>query len=137
MTRGAIEAADLLDVVAGFGIRGNAVVALDGAFAGIVGGEGEAFVLEKVLQILQIADAGFEVGGWVEGIGDPEPAGGGGDQLHQALSALGRDGVGVEVGFDGDDRADQVRVDFVTGGGLVDQLVELGGGFGGAGRPGR
>ena len=82
------------------------------------------------MQVLQVADATFDVLLGVESVLDAILAGGGGDELHEPFGAFGGDGVRVVVAFGTDDRVDEERVEPVELGFLLDDFADALGGRG-------
>lgn len=74
--------------------------------------------------------AGIDILRGIENVGDLIFRGGGGNELHEAAGLFAGDGVNVEIGFDGDDAANEIGVDAVFFGGVVDECVEGGSGRG-------
>ena len=111
----AVELADDAgDVGAGFGEGRDAVVAVDGSWAGVVGGDGEADVVVVAgEELVEVGGAAGDVLLGREGVVDAEDGRGGGHQLHEALRAGAGDGAGVAVRFGMDDGGEQVGVDVV------------------------
>ena len=62
----------------------------------------------------------------IEGVAHVEQGLRGGHELHEALSAFGGDGAGVEGGFLAGDFADQFRVNVVFAGCCADHLRQFG-----------
>ena len=129
-SRLAVVPANLIDVILGLRVWGDPAVLGDRAFTRIVGRKDEAFVGKQALQVLQVADATFDVLLGVESVLDAILAGGGGDELHEPFGAFGGDGVRVVVAFGADDRVDEERVEPVEFGFLVDDLADALGGRG-------
>ncbi len=112
-----------VDVILGFPVGRDPAVLIDGSSAGVVGGQGEAIILVHVLQVAQMSHSRANIFFGVEGVADAKAAGGGGHQLHEALSTGGRDGVGVVIGLDRDDGVDEEGVDLILGRGFLDDPV--------------
>src|SRR3546814_6698982 len=81
----------------GVGEGWDASVLLEVARAGVGGGEGLVDRAEAVEVAAQQAGRAVDGLGRVEGVADPEAAGGAGHQLHEALCSGGGDGFGVEA----------------------------------------
>src|ERR1039457_2233479 len=102
---------------------GHAAVAGNRAFAGIVGRQGQRLVsLVQPQEILQVTRATLDVVGGIENVGYAESAGGGGNQLHQALRSLRGDRVGIVVAFHLNDGMDEARRKLVLLGDAVHGL---------------
>jgi hypothetical protein len=104
-------------------------VAGDTLRPGVVGGQGAGQVAAvEVEQAAQVARAGLEVGGGLEDVfqAQAEFGGGRGHELHESAGALGGDGAGIEGALCGDDAGDEVRVEAVAAGGLLDESVYAG-----------
>jgi hypothetical protein len=113
---------DLAHVQPGLGVRRHAAVALDGAFAGVVGRRREHDVaLEAGQQPAQVGHAAADVLRRVQRIAHAEAARGVGNQLHQAHRILGRHGRGIEVGLGGDHRQHQRRRQLEIGSDQIDE----------------
>src|SRR5690606_33940935 len=83
--------AHALHVALGFLVRRHAVVLVHRALAGVVAGRRQGQVaVEALQQPRQVFHPALDVLLRVEGVADPEPARGGGHQLHQALCADAR-----------------------------------------------
>ena len=130
----AVELHHGLDVILGFGVVRYLVArALDRAFAGVVGGQGQLDLAGKQLdQVAQVAGAGPDVG---PGVGQlfldracscrpsRRSARRRRNQLHQADRALGGNRLGVEAGLGGDQRLQQLVVNAVGGRGFAQQCL--------------
>src|SRR5581483_7296336 len=133
---------DLFHVIAGFGVRRDAVELFDGAGSGVVGGQDDRQRghprprrHHRGLQRAQEAGGAEEVVHGIEGVGDVVFGRRRGHQLHQALRAFWGDGAGVVGGFGAGDRLEQGGIDAVEGaGGGIEAVV--GGAIGGASRGG-
>src|ERR1019366_10541290 len=104
--------------------------ALDGSLTRIVGGQRERRIpVEVVQQTFQLAYPSIDVLRSVIRIAHVIHAGGRGHQLHQSHGPLAGDGAGIEVGLNLDQGTDEVGIDVMTGGSLVDIAVDLGGAY--------
>jgi hypothetical protein len=121
---------DLFDIAAGFLVGGDAVVPGDGTGAGVIGAEGAVDLIGVVLvleeKIAEEAGAAFDVFTGIVGV-DVEGAGGIGHELHDADSAFGGAGGGLEGGFDLGDGEEELGGEAGEGGGFVEVFA---GGFG-------
>ena len=110
---------DAGDVGAGFAVGRDAVVAVDGGGAGVVGGEGESEAVGVVAgvvageELVEVGGAAGDVLVGAEGVVDAELVGGAGHELHEAAGAGAGDGVGVAAAFGLDDAGEEVDVDVV------------------------
>src|ERR1700683_7876 len=120
-----VEDGDITDVGAGFGEGRDAAVFGDHVGAGVVGGEGEGqIVVVLVEEVAEVVRAGVDILTGIENIGDLIFRGGGGEKLHEATGLFAGDRVDVEIGFGGDDAADEISVEIVFAGGIGDKSFE-------------
>ena len=124
---------DANDVGAGFGVGRDAVVAVDGGGASVVGGEREGETVRVVVGVVAVEEL-IEIGGAAgdvlvgpEGVVDAELMGGAGHELHEAAGAGAGDGVGVEAAFGADDAGEEVGINVVLGAGGGDEVGDVGG----------
>ena len=115
------------DVGAGLAEGWDAVEAVDGGGAGVVGGEREGDVVVVAgEERVEIAGAAVDVLVGEEGVVDAELGGGRGHELHEAAGSGARDGVREAVAFRVDDGGEEFGVDVVDGAGVGEEFVELG-----------
>jgi hypothetical protein len=136
MFEGELAALELIhdtdDVGAGFAKGRDAVIAVDGGGACVVGGECEGQtvrVVEGVVAIEELIEVGGAAGDVLvgtEGVVDPELLGGAGHELHEATGSGAGDGVGVETAFGADDAGQEVGINVVPDTGLGDELRNVG-----------
>ncbi len=98
------------DVAHRLGIRRHVFVLCHGLLTGIVGRNGQPIVLKRVLQELQIADAGFDILLRIEAVCYAKPLGGARHQLHQALRTLRGNGERIVVALHLNHRVYQQRI---------------------------
>jgi len=126
---------DAGDVSAGLAVGGNAVVAVDGGGASVVGGESEGeIVVVSGEELVEVGGAAGDVLVGMEGVVDAELLGGAGHELHEAAGSGAGDGVGVASAFGFDDAGEELDVDVVLRSGLGEEVVDVGGRGGGDGR---
>ena len=136
MLEGELAAFELIhdadDVGAGFGVRRDAVIAVDGGGACVVSGEREGQAVRIVVRVvaveklIKIGGAAGDVLVGPEGVVDAELMGGAGHELHEAAGSGARDGVGVEAAFGADDAGEEVGINVVLGAGLADEFRHVG-----------
>ena len=112
---------DAGDVGASLAEGRDAVEAIDGGGAGVVGGEREGDVVVVAgEQVVEVGGAAVYILLGDEGVGDAELGGGGGHELHEALGAGAGDGVGAAVALGVDDGGEEVGIDAVALAGLFE-----------------
>src|SRR5438034_569813 len=109
------DAQNARNVVAGFGVRGDAPKPIDGVLAGVVRGERQAGGREPVQQRLQILDPALDVLPRVIGVGDRKAPGRLGHELHEAYGAFRRSRTLLIIRFDLDDSAHETGRHAVRG----------------------
>ena len=105
--------ADLGNVTFRLAVRRDVLVLEHSAFAGIVGSQRQAVVVEQVLQVFEVFHARFDILLGIEAVGDAEAPGRRGDQLHQPLRSLRRQREAVVVALHFNHRVHQQRIDVV------------------------
>jgi hypothetical protein len=128
---------DAGDVGAGFAIGRDAVVAVNGVGAGVVGGESEGEVVVVAgEELVKIGGSALEVLGGLEAVLDTELVGCAGHQLHESLGSGAGDGAGLATAFSFDDGGEEIFIDVVVGAGGGEELGEVGGSERGVGGEG-
>lgn len=117
---------DFADIALGFGQGRDALKPFDHFGSSVVGCQGMGDFGELFEHSAEIAGATAQVLFGVVDVFDPEDFGGFRHELHQAHSAIRRDGLVVEVRLGGDDGAQQVGIEIFLNGDLGDQPVERG-----------
>ena len=120
----AVVADDLGDVVLRLGVRRDAAVAHDGAFAGVVGGNGEREItVEGVGEHAQVAHPTEDVLPRIEDVSHEHALGGLWDHLHEAARVGGRHSAWIEVALHADHGPDQRFGDLIKRGRFADPVI--------------
>ena len=102
---------DAPDIVAGFRVRRNALVFIDGLLTGVIGRQGQGDIALKMPeQEVQIGDTAADIVFRVEGVADAKALGGFRNELHQALGLFVGQCRRVKSGFLGNHRQHQGRI---------------------------
>ena len=119
-----IGSPDALDVGQRLGIGRHAVVAVDGTFAGVVGGQHQAHITPVVVeQPAQVGHAAPDVLHRIHDVGDAEALSRFRDDLHEPEGVAIGTGIGVERGFSGHHGQHQARIELVLAS-LGDDVVD-------------
>ncbi len=120
---------DALHVGLGRRIGRDAPVALDGIFTSVVGGKCELTIaVELVEQRAQVGHTAAHVLHRIPDVGDAEALRCSGDELHETALILGGVRIGVEVGFDFDQREHELRIELIARCEVLDEIVDIGAG---------
>jgi hypothetical protein len=120
-----------------FVVGRDAVIAIDGERAGVVGREREGHVVVVAgEERVEIGGAATDILLRLKAVCDAEFIGGSGHELHEAARSSAADGADVAAAFSLDDAGEQVFVHIVRGAGFGEDLVQIGGREG-CGRVGR
>jgi hypothetical protein len=118
---------DANDVGAGFAIGGDAMVAVDGGRASVVGGEREGeIVVVAGQELVEVGGAAGDVLVGSEGVRDAKLLGGAGHELHEAAGSGTGDGIGAASAFSFHDAGEEFDVDVVLRSGLAEELMDVG-----------